>query len=397
MPPSEEGDVFKLATQRTLTYNNRKIICGSTPVHAELSPIIAAYEQSDQRIYECPCPACGSLFEIMWAHIVWPPDEPEKAACKCPHCGQLIEEQFKPAMVAGGAWRATKPEIVGHAGFRLNALVSPLSNASWAKLAAEFLVAKNAPDLLQPFCNTVLAQGWSGPGGDLQEDKLQARAEPFGLDAIPKEVLCLTVGADTQDDRIEASVLGWRKTGECLILGHFVIWGAFTDGETWNEFDELLKSRWKHPYGGELKVDAAVVDCGDGDHYDHVMSFCTPRINRRVFPGKGMFGNRPGFAMAKGKRVGGKLALIGVDVLKSVIFDRLARGQGSGFQRAWSRATTSSWHRSGASSGIIAACRREGLRWCRRALGRRRWTASLTAGAPVRRSEILILPCVKSI
>ena len=126
-------------------------------------------------------------------------------------------------------------------------MVSPLSNASWAKLAAEFITAKDRPDLLQPFVNTVLAQGWSGPGGELEDGKLQARAEPFDLDHIPREVLCLTVGADTQDDRIEASVLGWTKTRECLILGHFVIWGSFTDSETWNEFDDLLKKDGSTP------------------------------------------------------------------------------------------------------------------------------------------------------
>jgi phage terminase large subunit GpA-like protein len=196
------------------------------------------------------------------------------------------------------------------------------------------LSAKDHPDLLQPFLNTVLAEGWSGPGGDLQEDKLQARAEPFDLEHIPAEVLATTVGADVQDDRIEASVLAWTKTGECLILGHFVIWGSFADSETWAEFDELLKSKWRHPWGGQLKVDAAVIDAGDGDHYDHVLAFCVPRTNRRVFAGKGMYGNRPGFAMAKGKRIAGKLALIGVDVLKSVIFDRLARGQGIRFAQS---------------------------------------------------------------
>jgi phage terminase large subunit GpA-like protein len=334
MPVTEEGDPFKLAMQRTLTYNNRKIVCGSTPVHADTSAIFAAYEASDKRIYECACPSCGGFSEILWSNIEWEPDHPETAAFRCPHCKGLVDEKYKPQMVAAGQWRATKPEIVGHAGFRLNSLVSPLSNASWAKLAAEFTAAKDHPDLLQPFVNTVLAQGWSGPGGDLQEDKLQARAEAFDIEHIPQEVLCLTIGSDVQDDRIEASVLGWTKTGECLILSHHIVWGSFADSETWAEFDELLRSKWRHPFGGQLKVDAAVVDAGDGDHFDHVLAFCVPRTNRRIFAGKGMYGNRPGFQMAKGKRIAGKLALIGVDVLKSVIFDRLARGQGIRFSQS---------------------------------------------------------------
>jgi phage terminase large subunit GpA-like protein len=328
--PTEEGDPVRLAIQRTLSFNRRKIILGSTPVHAETSAILAAYEQSDRRIYECPCRCCGSFFEILWENITWPSGEPEKATCTCPHCRQSIEEKYKASMVSAGAWRATK-EVQGHRGYRLNALCSPLANASWGRLAAEFVGAKDHPELLQPFINTTLAQGWTGPGGDLEEGKLQARAEPFDLDRISQEVLLLTLGADTQDDRIEASVLGWTKTGECLILGHLITWGSFTDGETWNEFDELLKSQWKHPFGGHLKIDAAVVDAGDGDHYDHVVNFCAARINRRVFAGKGMYGNRAGFAMAKGKRISGKLALIGVDTIKSVLFEKLARGQGIRF------------------------------------------------------------------
>jgi phage terminase large subunit GpA-like protein len=44
-----------------------------------------------------------------------------------------------------------------------------------------------------------------------------------------------------------------------------------------------------------------------------------------------MYGNRAGFAMAKGKRISGKLALIGVDTIKSVLFEKLARGQGIRF------------------------------------------------------------------
>ena len=169
---------------------------------------------------------------------------------RCPHCGQLIEEKYQAANGRRGAWRATKPEVKGHAGFRLNALVSPLANAAWAKLAAEFLAAKDHPDLLQPFINTVSRK--AGPVPAVIFERTSCRRVPRrSISAIyRRRCCCLTVGADIQDDRIEASVLGWTKTGDCLILGHLIIWGAFTDGETWNEFDELLKSKWSHPSVG---------------------------------------------------------------------------------------------------------------------------------------------------
>jgi phage terminase large subunit GpA-like protein len=333
MEVGPEGNPLKLAERRTLSFGNRKIVIGSTPIFESTSHVLRAYRESDSRVFEVPCPSCGAYTEIQWTHIVWPPDDPSAAAFQCPHCKALFDERNKPSMVEAGRWRATKPEVKGHAGFRLNALVSLLTNASWAKLAAEFLAAKEDPAELQVFSNTILAQGWSTPAM-IDESTLAARAEPWDLNSVPVEVLILSLGGDVQDDRIEATVCGWTRSSECLVLSHFVIWGSFADQGTWDEMDELLRTRWRHPLGGRLKIDAAVIDAGDGDHYDSVMNFCVPKLSRRVFAGKGLFGARPGFAMAKGKRIGGRLALIGVDTIKNVIFDRLQHGRGIRFSRS---------------------------------------------------------------
>ncbi|MCC8936883.1 phage terminase large subunit family protein [Bradyrhizobium sp. Arg68] len=325
--PGPEGNPLRLAERRTLSYPNRKIVIGSTPLLEDTSNVLRSYAQSDQRVFEVPCRVCGGFTEILWQHIEWQPDRPETAAFRCPHCDDLIDERHKPQMVSAGRWRATRPEVVGHAGFRLNALVSLLANASWSKLAAEFIAGKDDPTELMTFANTVLAEGWAAQGAEIDDADLVARAEAFDLNAVPAEVLCITVGVDCQDDRLEATVVGWTREGAALVMGHFVIWGAFTDDGTWLELDELLRTKWKHPHGGVLKVDAAVVDAGDGDHADLVMGFCGPRLGRRVFAGKGASGTRPGFQMSRGKKAKtSRLAIIGVDVLKSAIFDRLARG-----------------------------------------------------------------------
>jgi len=321
-----EGSPLRLAERRTLSYPNRKIIIGSTPIFADTSPVLRAYKASDRRVFEVPCPECGAVNEIMWSDIEWQTGKPETAAYRCPHCKTLIDERHKAGMVAKGAWRATAPDVVGHHGYRLNALVSLLANASWGKLAGEFLAAKDDPAELQAFVNTILAQGWQEAGDEVDDKALMARVEPFSLNAVPAEVLMVTVGADVQDDRIEATVCGWTRASQCLVLGHHVVWGSFTDDGTWDELDELLKTRWRHPHGGTLKVDAAIIDASDGDHYDTVLNFCLPRIQRRVFAGKGAAGARPGFALAKGKQIGGRLAIVGVDTIKGAIFDRLGRG-----------------------------------------------------------------------
>ena len=346
-----EGDPILLAEKRTLTFANRKIIIGSTPIFEDTSAVVRSYASSDSRVFEVPCPECGGFTEIMWQHIVWPGEEPAveaapgvlakaavpakpgEAAFECPHCKTLIPERYKASMVASGAWRATKPDVEGHAGFRLNSLVSLLANASWGKLAVEFLAAKNMPDQLQTFVNTVLGQGWSAPTM-ISEAALASRVEPIGLNSIPAEVLVLTAGADVQDDRVEVSVVGWTRDGAALVLSHEAIWGSYQDASTWAEVDELLRSYWKHAHGGRLKIDAACIDCSDGDHYDAVLNFCVPKMSRRVFAIKGMGGARPGFAMAKLKRIENKFALVGVDTIKTLIFDRLQRSQGIRFSNS---------------------------------------------------------------
>jgi len=326
MEVGKEGSPLRLAERRTLSFPDRKIVVGSTPTLEETSNVLRAYAASDQRVFEVPCPACGGFTEILWPHIVWNPGKPETAVFRCPHCEEEIEERHKPAMVAGGRWRATKPEVVGHAGFRINALVSLLANAAWGKLAAEFLTAKDDPEELMTFVNTILGQGWQGVGEELDEEALKARAEGFSLDDIPAEVLAITAGVDVQDDRFEATIVGWTRTGDILVLGHVVVWGGPGDEAAWVELEALLRTRWRHPHGGWLKVDAAVVDSGDGDWTDAVYRFCFPRLGRRIMAGKGVPGTRPAIQMSSGKVKGGRLFLIGVDGLKGQIMHRLARG-----------------------------------------------------------------------
>ena len=162
-----EGDPVALAERRTLSYGDRKIVLGSTPVDEATSRVLRAYERSDQRVFECACPACGALTELAWRHIEWLPDQPETAAFRCPHCEELIEERHKPQMVQNGAWRATRPDVRGHRGYRLNALISLLPNASWARLAVEFLEAKKSPETLKAFTTTLLAEPWRDAGEEL--------------------------------------------------------------------------------------------------------------------------------------------------------------------------------------------------------------------------------------
>lgn len=324
MEPGVEGSPIALAERRTLSFANRKIIMGSTPTNEETSNVLRSYARSDMRVYECACPECGEFSEIAWKDIQWPDGKPEEAAYCCPACGSVVEERHKAQMVTDGRWRATAPNVKGHAGFRLNALVSTLANASWAKLAAEFVVAKKSPDTLQVFVNTILAQGWREAAEEIDETALSARAEPFSLDAMPPEVLVITVGVDVQRDRLELVFLGHGRE-EMFVLSQSVVYGDPMGDDVWLELDDALRTVWQHPNGGIIRADAVAIDAGDGETMDKVISFTRPRSGRRVHAIKGASGNRPVIRASDTK--GSKLFIVGVDSVKGQIISRLSRGK----------------------------------------------------------------------
>src|SRR5690606_5032855 len=133
---------------------------------------------------------------------------PDTAHMVCPACGVVIEESSKPAMVDAGRWRATRPHVKGHAGFRCSALISTLANASWSEIVREFLAAKDDPELLRVWTNTLMGEAFAERGGDgLDESAIAARAEPIALDAIPEDVRIITAGVDVQGYGLEVVTL----------------------------------------------------------------------------------------------------------------------------------------------------------------------------------------------
>lgn len=322
-----EGDPVRLAENRTLSFADRKIVLGSTPLEESTSRILRAYNASDRRVYEVECPHCAEWSEITWASIQWPSDAPERAAWVCPDCGCLTPETAKGALIRGGRWRATAPDVENHHGYKLNALTSLLPNASWGILAREFLDAKRQAETLKAWTTTILAEPWKDDAEGVDESSLLSKREGIGLDRVPTEALYLTGGADVQHDRIELTSVAWTADNTALILAHETVWGSPFDNQTWTEVDALLKRRFAHPAGGTLAYDATLIDSGDGGTVDAVYSFARPRISRRIFPSKGVAGfKRPAVALSQMKNA--RLQLIGVDNLKSQIFARLTAGTG---------------------------------------------------------------------
>lgn len=321
MEVTDQGDPISLGIMRSQTFAQRKILMGGTPVFEETSRILRAYNEGDGRIFQVVPPCCGAPVEIELKMIEWPEGKPEEAAFRCPSCNELVAERFKPQMVEAGDWRITRPHVRDHASFRVNSLISLTPNTSWGEIAADFLLKKRAPDTLQTFVNLTLGQPWRTEGEAIDMSELQESAEAFGLHAIPEAVRVITVGLDVQRDRLEMTFVGFSES-ETFVLGHDVIWGDPKEHTTWAEVDDAIKTRWKHPLGGTIGVEACACDAGDGETMEYVLAFAKER--NRVYAIKGVAGfQKP--IIEKSHTKGSKLFLVGVDSVRARLMTHLRK------------------------------------------------------------------------
>lgn len=328
MDTSPEGSPILLAERRTLSFARRKIIMGSTPTVEDTSPVLRAYAQSDQRVYEWPCAQCGTYTEPQWAHIVWPEGRPEDAGWRCPACSMVHAATWQPTLIGRGRWRATRPEVTGHAGFRLSALCSLAPHAAWGILAAEFVRVSREASELQVFVNTLLAQGWRD-ADTVDADALAACRRPVDRTRVPGDVLFATVGVDVQADRLEVTLVG-HAVHAWYVLEHVVLWGATDDPGVWAALDEYCARPLRHPSGAVLRLEAVCIDAGY--RTEQVYAYCRPRQRRGVYATKGVAGQRPLIAPSgtPPKRLGGvRLMIAGVDAIKQDIMERFARHSGA--------------------------------------------------------------------
>jgi phage terminase large subunit GpA-like protein len=317
-----EGSPIALATARTKTFFNRKIFMCSTPTIKGISAIESAFEESDQRYYNVPCPECNHFQVLKWKNVVWEEDKPETACYACEDCGSLIEESNKQWMINNGKWIATK-ESNKTAGFHISELYSVWS--TWADMAFNFLEAKKNPETLKTFCNTALGESWEEQGDAIDYELLLERRLNYDSETIPEGVLVLTAGVDVQKDRLEVQTVGWGENFEAWVVDYKIFWGDPNAQNVWQELDSYLKKRFTTESGRILTISCTCIDSG-GHHTNQVYQFTKPRQGRRVFAIKGLstagkpIANRPTF-VGKNKAV---LYGVGTDSAKETIFSRLS-------------------------------------------------------------------------
>lgn len=299
-----EGDPWKLADARTITYYNRKLVDVSTPTIKGLSKIAESFEDGTQERWKHQCPHCGEYSEIDFDDIKFDFDT-IKAGKKtdyivksvqwcCPECGCLSTEAEMRRQPT--RWEADNPEAIakGHRSFWLNGFASPWQ--PWEKLVYEFLRARKDPAELQVVYNTKFGKLWEDRGDLEDEDTMLARREDYGTREdgtpveLPEGVLVLTCGVDTQDDRLEYEVLGHGHYGETWGIKKGIIMGDPGYDEPWERLDEVISRVYKFANGRGLTISMTFVDSG-GHKTQSVYNQCRARLHRRVFAIKGVGGD----------------------------------------------------------------------------------------------------------
>lgn len=260
-PPSagSEGDPVTLGRKRTATFWNRKVVLVSTPTIRGASRIEAAYEASDQRRFWVPCPHCGERQTLRWDAVKWVDGNPATAAYHCGHCGAAWDDAQRWAAVRLGEWRA-EGEFRGAAGFHLNELYSP-----WRRLSetvADFLAAKDRPELLKAWVNTALGETWQDRGDAPEWERLIERGEDYPEAWAPNEALALTAGVDVQGARLELYLWAWGRGLTSWLVGREIFDGDPTQAAVWDALRARLDEPVKREGGPPLRVLRAGVDTG---------------------------------------------------------------------------------------------------------------------------------------
>jgi phage terminase large subunit GpA-like protein len=271
-------------------------------------------------------------------HVMrWPDGKPELAHFVCRGCAQAINETHKYAMLEAGGW-VPESSSDRHASFHIWAAYSMSPNATWGKIAAEFLEAKRRPETLRTFVNTVLGETWKERGEAPEWERLYERREGYAIGTVPVDPLCITAGVDVQKNRLIFEVVAWLGDKQSYSIDAGALLGDTADKATWLQLDALLNRSFCGPDGLEHHIRLLAIDSG----YNTQMVYDWARQHpiTRVIACKGVSGARslvgsasPVDVTVSGRRIqrGYRVYPIGVDLAKSELYGWLRMQRGDGY------------------------------------------------------------------
>lgn len=290
----KEGDPLALSYKRAADFWNRVIVQASTPLEAKTCRILRQYDEGNGQQWHVRCPCCGHIQTLNWNQVRWEKDHPETARLHCSKCDEGWTDQQRIAAIEnaekeGGGWIAERPWVLDHASFKLNGLYRTTGESGnyLEVFVRDYLKARaGGTQTYRVWVNTFLAEGFSedDEGEILTAEPLLNRCEDYSLQKVPRGVLKIVVGADTQDDRSELAYVGYGAGEETWHLG-YVRTSAPPGSFIWEkELDAAFTKTFEHPSGEILEVSKVFIDAG-GHKQEEVYAYCkNPARSHKCIP-----------------------------------------------------------------------------------------------------------------
>lgn len=324
----KEADPIKLATERTKTFVDKKIVMVSTPTVESGNIWQAFMSANERRQYYVPCPHCGVSQTLKFKQIKWPEEHNDNADMirdtayyECEHCGERIYDKHKMEMLRSGEWRAVNKSQskVRSVSYHLSSIYSPW--VTFGDVAYEFKNSKDTPATLMNFINSWLAEPWkSSKTKSTQNLEFTQSSYPCGV--VPDKAVLLIASVDVQLDHFWWEVRAYAPGVKSYLID-------YGQASTWEDLEEIIINReYPSEYGESRQVMKAGID--SGFRTDEVYQFCS-RFPEVCIPIKGSSNHSTMAApytmtsLEKGVVGGLKLYVLNTDYWKDFIFARMIR------------------------------------------------------------------------
>lgn len=324
----KEADPIKLATERTKTFVDKKIVMVSTPTVESGNIWQAFMSANERRQYYVPCPHCGVSQVLKFKQIKWPDEHNnnvdmirDTAYYECEHCGEHIYDRHKMEMLRRGEWRAVNESQskVRSVSYHLSSIYSPW--VTFGDVAYEFKNSKGTPATLMNFINSWLAEPWkSSKTKSTQNMEFTQSNYPCGV--VPDKAVLLIASVDVQLDHFWWEVRAYAPGVKSYLID-------YGQASTWEDLEEIIINReYPSEYGEPRQVMKAGID--SGFRTDEVYQFCS-RFPEVCIPLKGSSNHTTMTApytmtsLEKGVVGGLKLYVLNTDYWKDFIFARMIR------------------------------------------------------------------------
>lgn len=324
----KEADPIKLATERTKTFVDKKIVMVSTPTVESGNIWQAFMSANERRQYYVPCPHCGVSQTLKFKQIKWPEEHNDNADMirdtayyECEHCGERIYDKHKMEMLRRGEWRAVNESQskVRSVSYHLSSIYSPW--VTFGDVAYEFKNSKGTPATLMNFINSWLAEPWkSSKTKSTQNMEFTQSNYPCGV--VPDKAVLLIASVDVQLDHFWWEVRAYAPGVKSYLID-------YGQASTWEDLEEIIVNReYPSEYGEPRQVMKAGID--SGFRTDEVYQFCS-RFPEVCIPLKGSSNHNTMTApytmtsLEKGVVGGLKLYVLNTDYWKDFIFARMIR------------------------------------------------------------------------